>query len=146
MTDYHTTYVRPEGESTQWEDLQRKLGNLPPAPKPAPPRAFAPEEEQRKDRSFVDSRATEEELEELEDDFSDDRFLEEYRCGGRSAPHAFRRAHRCRSRGSHCAAGEASWRLGIRFALPFCVSPRHGLDRQPWPAPPLCSLAPGGSD
>ena len=29
MTDYHTTYTGPEGETTQWEDIQRKLGNLP---------------------------------------------------------------------------------------------------------------------
>lgn len=29
MTDYHTVYKRGEGESTQWEDIQRKLGNIP---------------------------------------------------------------------------------------------------------------------
>eukprot|EP00887_Chlorella_sp_A99_P007331 scaffold2.g7331.t1 len=93
MTDYHTTYTRPEGESTQWEDIQRRLGNLPakasglglstapgeahgePAPKPE---SFAPEEDQRTDAEFLDIR-DEGELEELEDEFADDRFLAEYR-------------------------------------------------------------------
>ena len=27
--DYHTVYKGPEGETTQWDDIQRKLGNLP---------------------------------------------------------------------------------------------------------------------
>lgn len=30
MTDYHTTYKGPEGESTQWDDIQAKLGNKAP--------------------------------------------------------------------------------------------------------------------
>ena len=29
-----TSYRRVEGESTQWEDIQRKLGNFAPKPKP----------------------------------------------------------------------------------------------------------------
>ena len=29
-----TSYRRAEGESTQWEDIQRKLGNFPKAKKP----------------------------------------------------------------------------------------------------------------
>ena len=29
MTDYHTTYKGPEGETTQWDDIQAKLGNKP---------------------------------------------------------------------------------------------------------------------
>ena len=30
MTEYHTIYKGPEGESTKWDDIQRKLGNKPP--------------------------------------------------------------------------------------------------------------------
>lgn len=29
MTEYHTVYKGPEGESTQWDDIQAKLGNRP---------------------------------------------------------------------------------------------------------------------
>ena len=54
MTDYHSTYKRAEGESTQWEDLQRKLGNLAPAPKAEPPPAYAPEQVASGDRKEVD--------------------------------------------------------------------------------------------
>ena len=30
MTEYHTIYKGPEGESTKWDDIQRKLGNKAP--------------------------------------------------------------------------------------------------------------------
>ncbi|GAB2228663.1 hypothetical protein Drorol1_Dr00022786 [Drosera rotundifolia] len=81
MADYHFIYKDVEGASTQWDDIQRKLGNLPPKPPAFKPPAFAPaedEESKPKDKSWVDSK-TEEELEELKDDLDDDRFLEEYR-------------------------------------------------------------------
>lgn len=42
------------------------------------PDAFVPEEETKKDTSYLDSKGVDE-LEELEDDFEDDRFMEEYR-------------------------------------------------------------------
>ena len=42
MGDYHTVYKGPEGETTQWEDIQTRLGNLPPKPKPWRPDAYAP--------------------------------------------------------------------------------------------------------
>ncbi len=29
MAEYHTVYKGPEGESTQWDDIQAKLGNRP---------------------------------------------------------------------------------------------------------------------
>ena len=29
MTEYHTVYKGPEGETTQWDDIQAKHGNLP---------------------------------------------------------------------------------------------------------------------
>ncbi|XP_051133147.1 uncharacterized protein LOC127252852 isoform X3 [Andrographis paniculata] len=81
MADYHFVYKDIEGASTQWDDIQRKLGNLPakaPAFKPSP---FTPAEDKDskpKDKSWIDEK-TEEELEDLEDDLDDDRFLDEYR-------------------------------------------------------------------
>jgi hypothetical protein len=37
MTEYHSVYKGPEGETTQWDDIQRKLGNLPEkVPRPPP--------------------------------------------------------------------------------------------------------------
>lgn len=29
MAEYHTVYKGPDGDTTQWDDIQRKLGNLP---------------------------------------------------------------------------------------------------------------------
>ncbi|KAF7822301.1 phosducin-like protein 3 [Senna tora] len=81
MADYHFVYKDLEGASTQWDDIQRKLGNLPekpPAFKP-PPFAPAPDEDSvPKDKAWIGEK-TEQELQELEDDLDDDRFLEEYR-------------------------------------------------------------------
>ncbi|EEF50942.1 phosducin-like protein 3 [Ricinus communis] len=81
MGDYHFIYKDVEGASTQWDDIQRKLGNLPekpPAFKP-PPFTPAPDEDSiPKDKSWIDNK-TQEDLEDLEDDLDDDRFLEEYR-------------------------------------------------------------------
>ena len=37
MTEYHTIYKGPEGESTKWDDIQRKLGNKPPKVGVQPP-------------------------------------------------------------------------------------------------------------
>ncbi|KAK2661522.1 hypothetical protein Ddye_000096 [Dipteronia dyeriana] len=83
MGDYHVVYKDVEGASTQWDDIQTKLGNLPPKPPAFKPPSFEPAPDQDslpKDKSWVDNK-TEEELEELEDDpdLDDDRFLEEYR-------------------------------------------------------------------
>ncbi|KAL1294068.1 hypothetical protein AAHE18_19G114600 [Arachis hypogaea] len=81
MTDYHFVYKDVEGASTQWDDIQRKLGNLPkklPAFKP-PPFAPAPDPDSlSKDKAWLDSK-NEDELEDLENDLDDDRFLEEYK-------------------------------------------------------------------
>ncbi|XP_058219556.1 uncharacterized protein LOC131330076 isoform X1 [Rhododendron vialii] len=81
--DYHYVYKDVEGASTQWDDIQRKLGNLPPKPPPFKPPPFTPSEGQDskpKDKSWIDDK-TEDQLEDLEDDtnLDDDRFLEEYR-------------------------------------------------------------------
>lgn len=81
MADYHFVYKDREGASTQWDDIQRKLGNLPEKPPAFKPPAFTPaddEDSKPKDKSWIDSK-TQDELEDLEDDFDDDRFLEEYR-------------------------------------------------------------------
>ncbi|KAJ7974767.1 Phosducin-like protein 3 [Quillaja saponaria] len=81
MADYHFVYKDVEGASTQWDDIQRKLGNLPPKPapfKPPPFTAATDEDSIPKDKSWINEK-TEAELEELEDDLDDDRFLEEYR-------------------------------------------------------------------
>ncbi|KAI3463090.1 hypothetical protein Pfo_019753 [Paulownia fortunei] len=81
MADYHYVYKDVEGASTQWDDIQRKLGNLPPKPPPFKPPRFTPatdEESKPKDKAWIDGK-TEEELEDLQDDLDDDRFLEDYR-------------------------------------------------------------------
>lgn len=81
MADYHFVYKDVEGASTQWDDIQRKLGNLPPKPPAFKPPSFTPapdEDSVPKDKAWIDDK-TEQELEDLEDDLDDDRFLEEYR-------------------------------------------------------------------
>lgn len=81
MADYHFVYKDVEGASTQWDDIQRKLGNLPPKPPAFKPDPFTPAEDEDskpKDKDWIDHK-TEEELEDLEDDLDDDRFLQEYR-------------------------------------------------------------------
>ena len=78
--EYHTVYKRPEGETTQWEDLQRKFGNLPPKEPVQKPEAFVPAQDKSKDRQLLDNDDDIEALENAEDDFADDPFLEAYRC------------------------------------------------------------------
>ncbi|THG23020.1 hypothetical protein TEA_008443 [Camellia sinensis var. sinensis] len=83
MANYHFVYKDVEGASTQWDDIQRKLGNLPPKPPAFKPPSFTPAEDEdskHKDEAWIDDR-TEEQLEDLEDDLDldDDRFLQEYR-------------------------------------------------------------------
>ncbi|CAD7697310.1 unnamed protein product [Ostreobium quekettii] len=80
MSDYHTVYQTPDGESTEWDDIQRKLGNLPAKPKKQKPPPFSPAEEEAKGAEGVDLK-DEAELSDLEDDeeFMDDRFMAEYR-------------------------------------------------------------------
>lgn len=75
-----TVYQRPEGETTQWEDLQRKFGNLPPKEPVQKAAPFAPAEQQHRGQAWVHAAELPEDLEDAEDDFADDRFLEQYRC------------------------------------------------------------------
>lgn len=46
MTEYHTIYKGPPGETTQWEDIQRKMGNLPPKEPVFKPEKFTPEQDE----------------------------------------------------------------------------------------------------
>lgn len=74
----HTVYKAPEGETTQWEDIHVRLGNMAPRQKPWKPDPYKPQEEQQKDKVWLDKK-DEHDLSDLEDDFADDRVLEEYR-------------------------------------------------------------------
>ena len=47
MADYHTVYKGPEGETTQWEDIHRRLGNLPPKAPVWKPEKYTAEVEQQ---------------------------------------------------------------------------------------------------
>lgn len=83
MGDTHFVYKDVEGTSTQWDDLQRKLGNLPAKPPAARAEPWAPaldDQDVPKDRVWLDDK-TVDELEDLEDepDLDDNRFFEEYR-------------------------------------------------------------------
>lgn len=81
MGDYHFIYKDLDGASTQWDDIQTKHGNLPPKPPAFKPPSFTPASDPDsipKDKSWIDSKAHDE-LEDLEDDLDDDRFLQEYR-------------------------------------------------------------------
>ena len=82
MADYGTTvYKNHIPETTEWDDIQRKLGNLSPLPEQPKPAPFEPKAEVRKNATWLESKG-EQELEELQDDTTveDDRFLEDYRC------------------------------------------------------------------
>lgn len=78
MTDYHTTYKGPEGQTTQWEDIQIKLGNMAPKLKKAPAPKYEGEHEVVQDSKWLAGR-DEDELAEIEDHFTDDRLLESIR-------------------------------------------------------------------
>jgi hypothetical protein len=86
--DETSRYKNAHLETTDWDDAQRKIGNLPPLPERevTPPMAAArSEEEEARDTSWMDRRSAVE-LEAMQDDSvaTDDRFMEEYRCA--SAP------------------------------------------------------------
>ncbi|MFS8017498.1 putative phosducin, thioredoxin-like domain, Thioredoxin-like superfamily [Helianthus anomalus] len=78
MGDYHFVYKDVEGSSTQWDDIQRKLGNLPPKPPAFKPDPFTPAQDEPKNKNWIDHK-TQEELEDLEDDFDNDQFYQEHR-------------------------------------------------------------------
>ncbi|GMP50094.1 hypothetical protein CsSME_00016843 [Camellia sinensis var. sinensis] len=54
MANYHFVYKDAEGALTQWDDIQRKLGNLPPKPPAFKPSSFKPtkdEDSKHKDKA-----------------------------------------------------------------------------------------------
>eukprot|EP00897_Mesotaenium_endlicherianum_P007567 jgi/Mesen1/6839/ME000351S05961 len=78
MTEYHTVYKDVEGTTTEWDDLQVKYGNLPAKEKPKKEPWVPASETTRKDKDWLNEKS-EQELEELDDELDDDRFMEEYR-------------------------------------------------------------------
>ncbi len=75
----NTVYRGDPDATTEWDDIQRKMGNLPPKAPAWKPEEFVPEAEVAKDKEWIDAK-DEAELSDLEDEFADDRALEEYRC------------------------------------------------------------------
>lgn len=75
----HTIYKRLEGETTQWEDVQRKYGNLPSKEPVAKPDPFSPADDEKLQYDRLDGADNPESLEDMEDDFEEDSFLETYR-------------------------------------------------------------------
>lgn len=83
--DYHTVYRNASPQSTEWEDIHRRLGNLPPVedrPEAPPIHAALDASQIVKDQDWIGRhRGDEEELARLEDEgiVTDDRALENYR-------------------------------------------------------------------
>ncbi|KAI7996168.1 hypothetical protein LOK49_LG10G00738 [Camellia lanceoleosa] len=68
MANYHFVYKDVEGASTQWDDIQKKLGNLPPKPPAFKPPFFKPaEDEDSKHKDKARHR-------EIRDDIEEDAF------------------------------------------------------------------------
>eukprot|EP00245_Coleochaete_scutata_P006147 TRINITY_DN20326_c0_g1_i1.p1 TRINITY_DN20326_c0_g1~~TRINITY_DN20326_c0_g1_i1.p1 ORF type:complete len:249 (-),score=61.77 TRINITY_DN20326_c0_g1_i1:510-1256(-) len=78
MADYHTVYKDVPGTTTEWDDLQVKYGNRVAKPKPEKVPWEAAPEAGPKDKEWLDAKSAED-LEDLEDEVDDDRFMEEYR-------------------------------------------------------------------
>jgi hypothetical protein len=81
MGDNRTVYERPEGQTTQWEDIQRKMGNMAPADKVWKPAAWSAEREIPRGLAALVGNGGDgaDAVGDLEGEFDDDRFLEEYR-------------------------------------------------------------------
>ena len=81
MGDNRTVYERPEGQTTQWEDIQRKMGNMAPADKVWKPAAWSAERELPRGLAALVGNGGDgaDAVGDLEGEFDDDRFLEEYR-------------------------------------------------------------------
>jgi hypothetical protein len=80
MAEYHTVYKGPEGETTQWEDIHVRLGNMAPRPKPPKPAPYAPPSEAARDAAWLEQQDPDG-LEAAEDELADDRALEQLRYG-----------------------------------------------------------------
>jgi len=82
----HTVSRGPEGQTTEWGDIQRKMGNFAPLAPVFKPDPFTPAEGKGTRAAAARgagqghlSERSSKELEELQDEFADDAFLEEYR-------------------------------------------------------------------
>ena len=95
MAEYHTTYRGPEGRTTEWDDIQIKMGNKAPRPKREKAPKFAGEYEEAQDSDWV-RRLDEDELSDIEDDLEDDRALKvlRYYSHGLAVPHPTRCTHK----------------------------------------------------
>jgi hypothetical protein len=78
--DYHTTYRGPEGRTSEWEDIQIKMGNMAARPKREKAPKFESEVEEQQDANWV-KRLDEDGLSDIEDEVEDDRALKVLRCG-----------------------------------------------------------------
>eukprot|EP00798_Chlamydomonas_sp_ICE-L_P015774 gene15774-21897_t len=74
----NTVYKGLDGETTEWDDIQRKLGNFVEKAPAWKPEKFTPKEDEPTGRDLIDNEQ-EEELSDMEDEFGDDRAMEEYR-------------------------------------------------------------------
>lgn len=74
-----TSYRKDPRETTEWDDIQRKLGNLPPLPEPEKAEEVEVEVDPETVRAARLDAAAADELDEFEDEFVDDRFYEMYR-------------------------------------------------------------------
>lgn len=81
MSDYHTVYKDVNPVETEWDILQRKHGNLPPAEKKAATPAWEPCDDAsgKLTKADLDDIDSVDELDDLDEEFEDDRFMEEYR-------------------------------------------------------------------
>jgi hypothetical protein len=77
-----TVYRKDPRETTEWDDIQRKLGNLPPLPTEDKSKVEEAPEISAEEARLARLEATgTEELDDIDDDeFLDDRFLEEYKA------------------------------------------------------------------
>ena len=76
-------YRKDPKETTEWDDIQRKLGNLPPLPDPKVTDAIydVPEVDEAAARAEKLDALDADELSDVDDEeFMDDRFLEEYKA------------------------------------------------------------------
>jgi hypothetical protein len=82
MGDYHTTYKEKEGTTTEWDDIQIKLGNKAPVDKAKAAKPWASSTDgaaaAHRDTAWLEDR-TADDLEDLADEFDDDRGLEAFR-------------------------------------------------------------------
>ena len=81
----HTVYRNAKRETTEWDDAQRRIGNLPPLPAEELPEAWAPKDEPRGVTADA-LRAAPAAALAAADGCDDDRALEQLRCATQPRP------------------------------------------------------------